>query len=199
MGNNFLLLLPEFLVTGLAFAVLTLDFVLRRERKHLLGYVSAIGLVAILMAALAQLWSTKDDLYDGLLVVDGYALFFKAFFLGLGAVVVLASVEYVPPPSRSSGRVLRNRAVQRGGHDAAGDVGRVADGLHRVGASQLLAVRPGLIRPVQPQIQRRRHQVHTARRAFLRAAVVRHKPGVRAAGNDQLRRNQRGAGGVPRT
>ena len=95
MGNNFLLLIPEFLVTGLAFAVLSLDFVLRRERKHLLGYIAAAGLVAILVAALAQLWSTKDDLYDGLLVVDGYALFFKAFFLGLGAVVVLASVEYV--------------------------------------------------------------------------------------------------------
>ena len=43
MSNNFLLLVPEFLVTGLAFAVLSLDFVLRRERKHLLGYVSAIG------------------------------------------------------------------------------------------------------------------------------------------------------------
>ena len=95
MGNNFLLLIPEFLVTGLAFAVLSLDFVLRRERKHLLGYIAAAGLVAILVAALAQLWSTKDDLYDGLLVVDGYALFFKAFFLGLGAVVVLASIEYV--------------------------------------------------------------------------------------------------------
>ena len=95
MSNNFLLLVPEFLVTGLAFAVLSLDFVLRRERKHLLGYVSAIGLVVILAVALAQLWSTKDELYDGLLVVDGYALFFKGFFLALGAVVILASVEYV--------------------------------------------------------------------------------------------------------
>ena len=95
MGNNFLLLLPEFLVTGLAFAVLSLDFVLRRERKHWLGYVSAIGLVAILVAALVQLWDTRDDLYDGLLVIDGYALFFKAFFLALGAVVILASIEYV--------------------------------------------------------------------------------------------------------
>ena len=95
MSNNFLLLMPEFLVTGLAFAVLSLDFVLRREHKHMLGYVSAIGLVAILAVALAQLWSTRDELYDGLLVVDGYSLFFKGFFLALGAVVILASVEYV--------------------------------------------------------------------------------------------------------
>ena len=95
MNNNFLLLLPEFLVTGLAFAVLTLDFVLRPERKHWLAYLAALGLCGALAVSLLQLWGTEDSLYDGLLVIDGYALFFKAFFLALGVVVVLSSVEYV--------------------------------------------------------------------------------------------------------
>ena len=45
MTNNFLLLLPEFMVTGLAFVVLTLDFFLRTERKHWLGIVGAGGLL----------------------------------------------------------------------------------------------------------------------------------------------------------
>ena len=38
MSNDFLRLLPEFMVTGLAFVVLTLDFFLRAERKALAGH-----------------------------------------------------------------------------------------------------------------------------------------------------------------
>ena len=37
----------------------------------------------------------SDSLYDGVIRVDGYALFFKAFFIALGGVVVLVSVDFV--------------------------------------------------------------------------------------------------------
>lgn len=95
MDNNFALLLPEFLVTGLAFLVLTADFFLPSDRKHLLAYGAATGLLAILAISLFQLWGVNDTLYNGTIRIDGYALFFKAFFLVLGAVVILSSVEYV--------------------------------------------------------------------------------------------------------
>ena len=93
--NDFTLFLPEFLVTGLAFLVLTADFMLRSDRKHLLAYLAALGLVGVLAFSLAYLWNKDDSLYQGMLVVDGYALFFKAFFLVLGVVVVLTSLDYV--------------------------------------------------------------------------------------------------------
>ena len=93
--NNFTLLLPEFLVTGLAFLVLTVDFFLRSDRKHLLAYLSVVGLGGILALSLAYLWNKDDSLYEGTILIDGYALFFKAFFLVLGGVVVLASLHYV--------------------------------------------------------------------------------------------------------
>ncbi len=95
MNNNFLLLTPEFMVTGLAFLVLTLDFFLRDERKHLLGYAAAAGLSIILAVTLIYQWNIEDSLYDGLLVVDGFSLLFKAVFLAMGVVVILSSVEYV--------------------------------------------------------------------------------------------------------
>ena len=95
MNNNFLLLAPEFMVTGLAFLVLTLDFFLREDRKHLLGYAAAAGLSLILAVTLIYQWNIEDSLYDGLVVVDGYSLLFKAVFLVMGVVVVLSSVEYV--------------------------------------------------------------------------------------------------------
>ena len=97
--NDFSLLLPEFLVTGLAFVVLTADFFVRNEHKHYLAYLSVIGLAIILAVSLVFLWGKTDTLYGGVIRVDGYALFFKAFFLVLGGVVILSSVEYpIPEP-----------------------------------------------------------------------------------------------------
>ena len=95
MSNNFALLMPEFLVTALAFVILTADFFLRSDRKHLLAYLAVLGLGGILAFTLLYLWDKDDTLYEGIIRIDGYALFFKGFFLVLGAVVVLASLDYV--------------------------------------------------------------------------------------------------------
>ena len=93
--NNFTLLLPEIFVTGLAFLVLTADFFLRSNRKHLLAYLSVLGLGGILAFSLIYLWNKDDSLYSGLILIDHYSLFFKGFFLVLGCVVVLSSLDYV--------------------------------------------------------------------------------------------------------
>ena len=95
MSNDFTLLLPEFLVTGLAFLVLTVDFFLRSDRKHLLAYLSVVGLGGVLAFSLSYLWNEDSSLYEGIVLIDGYSLFFKGFFLVLGGVVMLTSVDYV--------------------------------------------------------------------------------------------------------
>ena len=95
MNNNFLLLIPEFIVTGLAFVVLTLDLFLPERRKWVLPFVAVAGLAVALVISLAYLWGVNDSLYDGVIRIDGYALFFKAFFIALGGVVVLVSVDFV--------------------------------------------------------------------------------------------------------
>ena len=80
---------------GLAFVVLTLDLFLPERRKWVLPFVAVAGLVVALVVALAYLWGMNDSLYEGVIRVDGYALFFKAFFIALGGVVVLVSVDFV--------------------------------------------------------------------------------------------------------
>ena len=92
--NDFTLLVPEFLVAGLAFLVLTVDLFLEGPRKHLLPYLAVLGLGGVLAFSLVDLWGEDSSLYGGLLLVDGYSLFFKAFFLVLGGFVVLSSVDY---------------------------------------------------------------------------------------------------------
>ena len=93
--NDLTLLLPELLVTGLAFLVLLAGLVLPSDRKHLLAYLSVVGLVGVLAFSLAYLSDKDDSLYEGVVLVDGYALFFKAFSLVLASVVVLSSMDYV--------------------------------------------------------------------------------------------------------
>ena len=89
------LLLPEFLLAALAFLVLAVDLVLPESKKHHLAWLSVAGLVGLLALSLALLWGEDKSLYGGLVKVDSYALFFKSFFLILGAFVILSSVDYV--------------------------------------------------------------------------------------------------------
>lgn len=93
--NDFTLLAPEFLVTGLAFLILTVDLFLKPDRQFILAGLAIVGLAAIAAFAIPFLWDKDDSLYQGLILVDGYALFFKAFFLILGGVTVIASFDYV--------------------------------------------------------------------------------------------------------
>ena len=95
MTANLHLLLPEFLLATLAFVVLGADLFLPRERKHLLGWISIAGLVGLLILSLTLLWGRSESLYGGLFQVDSYYLFFKAFFILVGMVVIFSSMEFV--------------------------------------------------------------------------------------------------------
>ena len=92
---NYLLFLPEFALAAVAFGVLAVDLFLPRDRKGYLPALSLVGLVGVFALSLRYLWGKDTDLYDGLFLIDNFSLFFKAFFLVLGALVVLSSVDYV--------------------------------------------------------------------------------------------------------
>ena len=93
--TNFALLLPEILVAVVGFGILAADLVLPKSRKHLTAGLGVVGLGAVLAFTLVYMWGKTDSLYEGLIRIDGYALFFKAFFIVLGGVLLLASVDYV--------------------------------------------------------------------------------------------------------
>jgi len=92
---NYLLFLPEFTLAAVAFGVLGVDLFLPRERKGYLPTLSLVGLVGVFALSLGYLWGKDTNLYGGLFLIDNFSLFFKAFFLVLGALVVLSSVDYV--------------------------------------------------------------------------------------------------------
>jgi len=93
------LLSPELSLASLGIVVIILDMVLRR--KGVLAAVSVVGLLVPLAFSIA-LWGNLSGEADGqmvgifnTLVVDKFSLFFKFLIMGILALVVMSSVEYV--------------------------------------------------------------------------------------------------------
>ena len=93
---NLHLLTPEFALTALAFLVFTADLFLPEERKEWLAGLAAAGLLGIIALAILMrpAGGGAVELYGGLVVVDGFGLFFKVFFLAAGIGIIALAVEY---------------------------------------------------------------------------------------------------------
>ena len=95
LTENLDLLTPEFALAGLAFLVFLVDLFLPEDRKEYLAWLSIAGLLALIVVSLVMLWGEQETLYDGLLAVDDFSLFFKVFFLGMGVFIILSSMDFV--------------------------------------------------------------------------------------------------------
>ena len=94
LTSNLHLLTPEFALTALAFLVFTVDLFLPERSKEWLAGLSVVSLVAVMVIALLMQPAESVSLYGGLIVVDGFGLFFKIFFLAIGIGIIALSVEY---------------------------------------------------------------------------------------------------------
>src|SRR5574341_587370 len=90
----FQLLLPEVLLGVLAFAVLGIDLVLPRERRHWLFPLGIAGLLLVGLS-LVSLVGRSGSFANRLFVLDGYTLFFGALFLIIAIIMLLISADYV--------------------------------------------------------------------------------------------------------
>ena len=185
---NLGLLTPEFALAGLAFLVFAVDLVLPDDRKHLLAWLSIAGLVGLMALSAVMLWGEQESLYDGLLAIDDYSLFFKIFFMGIGVFIILSSVDYVKAVPDKSWGVLRPSAVFHPRHERDGPVAGTLDRLHLSGVVELLPLCAGFVRPEQSSIERGRIEVHYHRRILLSHSAVRHQHGVQHYRSDSVRR-----------
>ena len=89
---NLDLFIPE--ITLAVFAVLVILLDLWVKQKSLLRSVSLAGLV-IAGGITAAMWGdTYPAIFNNMLAVDGFALFFKLLFAGIAFLVILASSGY---------------------------------------------------------------------------------------------------------
>jgi NADH-quinone oxidoreductase subunit N len=89
---NLGLLLPELSLASFAIIVIMVDLFI--QKKGLLVWVSLTGLVVSAGFTLAMWGGHSQAIFNNTLAVDNFALFFKLMFLGIAALVILASVDY---------------------------------------------------------------------------------------------------------
>jgi NADH-quinone oxidoreductase subunit N len=93
-------ILPELILVAFAVVVILLDLFVQRK-----GVLATISIAGIILAALfsVALWGFGLTFFNGMLAVDSFAVFFKLLFLGIAALVILASTDYVSKFDRFQG------------------------------------------------------------------------------------------------
>jgi NADH-quinone oxidoreductase subunit N len=90
---DYSLLIPEYILLGLAFAVVGIELAFPRLRKDYIAYLAAASAVAALVASIV--WINFDTSFGGLLRIDNYTAFFRILFTGITAVICIASAQFV--------------------------------------------------------------------------------------------------------
>ncbi len=98
---NLALFIPELALVATAVIVILLD--LLTEQKRLLAQVSISGLVVAGGVTVAMWGHNFPTIFNNMLAVDNFALFFKMLFLGVAFLVILSSVDYVIKFARFQG------------------------------------------------------------------------------------------------
>jgi NADH-quinone oxidoreductase subunit N len=98
---NLVLFIPE--ITLAVFAILVILLDLGVKQKAVLVAVSLGGLVIAGGVSVSMWGGSYSALFNNMLAVDNFALFFKLLFLGIAFLVILASADYVAKFSRFQG------------------------------------------------------------------------------------------------
>jgi NADH-quinone oxidoreductase subunit N len=94
--------LPLLAVTGTAFLLILLDLLPPRNAKGHLGVAALAGIVAALLVTLL-LWGREGRAFGGMVVLDGFALFFDVVICYAAALVLLLSMDYLRRNGRETG------------------------------------------------------------------------------------------------
>ncbi|MFH1382436.1 MAG: NADH-quinone oxidoreductase subunit N [Chloroflexota bacterium] len=96
-----MLFIPELILVVSILVVVLADLFVKR--KGVLAVISVAGLVGAGAFTLAMWGSNSQADFNNMLAVDSFALFFKLLFLGIAALVILSSQDYVAKFTRFQG------------------------------------------------------------------------------------------------
>ncbi|HEX6008764.1 MAG TPA: NADH-quinone oxidoreductase subunit N [Actinomycetota bacterium] len=86
-------ILPETILSATILLVLIADAFLSARRKWFTMPIGFVGTAAALVATLTLIGENRTT-FDGMFVVDGFAVLFKTFFLAVALLVLLISLRY---------------------------------------------------------------------------------------------------------
>lgn len=93
-SSDYLRFLPEILLTVIATLIMVMDGINERRGSPLYGNISIAALIAAIVASFAA-FGDPGPAFSGMLLVDGFATFFRVLVLGVGILAVLMSYRYL--------------------------------------------------------------------------------------------------------
>ena len=100
-GAEYFRILPEIILTLVGVLIMFLEAVLPESQKRIFAPLSVAGLTAALIGAILAN-AEPGAAFHNMLIVDGFATFFRVLVIGVGLLVVFCSTEYLQR-ERSSG------------------------------------------------------------------------------------------------
>ena len=91
---EYIRVLPEIILTVMGTLILLLEAALPDRQKWIFAPLSLAGLVAALLGALAA-YSDPGTAFQNMIVVDGFATFFRVLVIGVALLAVLSSSDYL--------------------------------------------------------------------------------------------------------
>jgi NADH-quinone oxidoreductase subunit N len=94
MLNDILSILPLVLLVVWACALLLVDLFIPRDRKGLTALFAALGLLVSLVVSITQI-GTSDTAFNGMVTIDGFAVFLTITLLVTGLMAVALAYDYL--------------------------------------------------------------------------------------------------------
>jgi NADH-quinone oxidoreductase subunit N len=95
-------LLPEIILTVMATFLMVLDPIVQRRSSTIFGTLSILSLIAALFGAVAA-YAQAGTAFGGMLVVDGFATFFRVLVIVVGILTILPSYRFLARQDAETG------------------------------------------------------------------------------------------------
>src|SRR4051794_11105166 len=94
--------LPEIILTIMGTLLMVLDPIIRKRSSHLFGHLSILGLLAAIGGAIYA-YQQPGPAFGNMLVVDGFATFFRVLVIVVGILTVLPSYGFLARQDAETG------------------------------------------------------------------------------------------------
>lgn len=102
MDLEYELIVPELVLAGFAVVIALGALSFRRVPQEVWGYLSAAGLLTLLVLT-AVFYINENDDFANVLAVDNYTILFRVFFLAIALFATLAGIQYAGERLRNHG------------------------------------------------------------------------------------------------
>ncbi len=102
MDLEYELIVPELVLAGFAVVIATGALTLRRVPQEFWGYLTAAGLLVLLVLTAVFYINVNDD-FANILAIDNYTVLFRVFFLAIALFATVAGIQYAGERLRNHG------------------------------------------------------------------------------------------------